>query len=254
VAFMAREVDLGAGEDSDRVSAWRQTVAELFSDQLHHGLPMHKIGLPTFGEMTRQARNAEEALLAAHYCCASAVREQSPIDWPSHFALSDLITRMDQMRFLATGRACLRWLGKVEGHLGHHLMMATLPLANLEWSSLERAILYGANIEGANREMADLPMANLMRTNLARANLQGANLPGANLEWANLLGANLYGASLEWANLEGANLVGVRGLEKVRSWRGARVERKWVEHLKLDAGRLGLVVVDDRDEDVEPAA
>ena len=62
---------------------------------------------------------------------------------------------------------------------------------------------------------------------------------------------NLSRANLAKANLAKANLIGVqwldkaRGLEKVKRWRGAKVERKWVERLGLDADKLNLEVVDN---------
>jgi uncharacterized protein YjbI with pentapeptide repeats len=108
------------------------------------------------------------------------------------------------------------------------------------------AVLVKANLIGADLANADLTGANLTGADLAYANLTGANLTGANLT-----GADLAGVKLERANLEGANLIGVQGfdeangLDEIRSWKGAKIERKWVERLRLDARKLGLEVVDD---------
>ena len=140
--------------------------AELFSDQLRHSLPMHKLGPLVYLEMTRLARNAEEALLAAHFCCASTTQEPSPIGWPSILAMRDLIRRLDQGSLASLGRDCLGWLA--EDSEPHWLQGESLSWANLS----------GANLFGANLERATLVRANLERANLVRANLKGANLEG----------------------------------------------------------------------------
>jgi Pentapeptide repeats (8 copies) len=197
--FIQRQIAVAQeDEDPELVGRWQQTNAELLSYELDHGLPMHLLGLSTFQEMTRQARNAEEALLVAHFCCASTARKPSPIRWQDPLTLRDLLARLGQGGPWPLAANCLGWLGGHEDSSNH-------------W-------LYQANLEGAI----------------------------------------LQGAILQGANLEGANLVGVRGLDvasgldKVKSWRGAKIERKWVERLGLDAEKLGLEVVNDLDEE-EPA-
>jgi hypothetical protein len=42
-----------------------------------------------------------------------------------------------------------------------------------------------------------------------------------------------------------------RGLDKIANWRGATIERKWVDRLGLDAEKLGLKVVDDVEDDID---
>lgn len=74
----------------------QKTIVELFSDQLHHGLPMTNIGLSAFNEMVRQARNAEEALLIILARCAKFTNECCSIDWPSSSSSGDLMRRLRQ--------------------------------------------------------------------------------------------------------------------------------------------------------------
>lgn len=251
LAFVRREAMLRADVDREIVDGWRATFAELLSDQLEHTLPMHKLGLSTFQEMTRQARNAEEALLAAHFCCASAVSRPSAIDWPHGLALRDLIARLEQGRTEPTARRCLAWLDAKE-------VAGTKLAHNLFWANLAGANLIEANLEGANLGEANLFEAHLAGANLEGAYLVGAYLGGANLVGAYLVGAYLVGANLVGANLGGANLRGARNLDEaqklrhVARWKGAKVERKWVERLKaqeLDLEERGVEVVDDVDED-----
>ena len=252
LVFLEQEVALRGGE---ALAAWQKTLAELFSDELHQGLPMHKIGLSTYREMNWQARNAEEFLLAAHFCCASANKQLSSIRWPYVGALRDLLGRSH-----CSAREYLGWLEAHDGNNAHQLSWMDLVLANLEGTNLEGAYVYGANPEEANLARAKLYETNLTRVNLRGAKLMGTKLQRAYLQDANLEGANLEHADLEQAylqnaNLRDANLVGVQGLDKarqlreVRSWRGTKIERKWVERLGLDAEKLGLVVVDNLDDD-----
>jgi hypothetical protein len=42
-----------------------------------------------------------------------------------------------------------------------------------------------------------------------------------------------------------------RGIDQVACWRGATIERKWVERMGLDAERLGFEVVDDVEDDID---
>ena len=94
----------------------------------------------------------------------------------------------------------------------------------------------------------------LAGTNLIRVNLGDANLHHANLEGASLRYAELAGATLDRAYLVGVRELGLAGgLDRVRSWRGAKIERKWVARLGLDAEKLGLEVVDDLGEEGPPA-
>jgi uncharacterized protein YjbI with pentapeptide repeats len=239
LVFIRREVGLG---EHDVIQEWQKSFAELLSDQLQHGLPMHRLldrlRPSTFKEMTRQARNAEEALLAVHFCCGSITKSLSTVVWPNPTALRSLLARLERA---SLAFECLGWLDAAE----QRLFWAYLGFANLEGMNLAGSECFGAGIYGANLIEANLMDADVTHAELSRADLRGANLQGA----------ILVEADLEGADLEGANLVGVHGLDKVLglagvgSWQAAKIERKWLERLELDAEKLGLEVVDNLDDD-----
>jgi hypothetical protein len=115
--FMGRETGVEREESQDglvTLDRWRQTFADLLTYELHNGLPMHALGLSNFHDMTRQARNAEEALLAAHLCCASASETASVIDWPNCRAIHDLLDRLKQGRTWSLSSLCLGWFQREE--------------------------------------------------------------------------------------------------------------------------------------------
>ena len=247
LAFLKREVSLRLTPEV--AEEWRKTFAELFGDQLNHGLPLHRQQLPTFQEMARQARNAEEALLAAHYCSASAARTRSTIQWPDQSAIRDLLGRLDQSSgFAGVGRSCLGWLDASNQDLywamlnGADLEMAVLKGARFFHANCARAILVGADLEGANLRSAVFLSADLRGASFRNAQLFRATLDGANFEGVDLEGADLGSASL--IKVEGLDKA--RGLRKIRTLYDAKIERKWVERLGLDAKTLGLEVIEDR--------
>jgi hypothetical protein len=270
--FLSRQIELRSRVN---VKKWQRMLTDLFSEQLNRGLPMHQLERLMCHDMTRQSRNTEEALLATLYACARIMRQRSKINWPSRKALGELIKRLQGQRVGAANVLAMHCLGWLDGSCQHvdvadlyssnlrggrfektTLIMSTLEEANLEDVSLARANLFKANLEWSR-----LVRANLKSARLARADLQGANLEGADLKGADLKGANLQGANLEAANLGGADLGGAdlggadlegvlhldeaRNLDRVASWRGARIARKWVEKLGLDAKKLWIEVVDD---------
>ena len=238
--FIVNQMQL---QSPDEVKQWQKTLGDLIEYLLLKGMPMEGLkNRPNFQEEMRQARNAEEALLAVFNACGRVTKEIFPIQWPSPEAFGNWLARLQGQRIdleFMLVLDCLSFLDLQNCLLIHrdlcganlvgaNLEGANLEGANLEWANLvganladanlcmanlERANLKGANLEWANLYMANLYMANLERANLKRANLYEANLygaylAGAKLERAFLAGANLRGANLEGANLEGANLEG----------------------------------------------
>ena len=65
----------------EKAGEWQQTLCRLIPFLLRKGLPMQMEKL-TFGEASRQARNAEEALLVALSACAERTQKLSNIAWP----------------------------------------------------------------------------------------------------------------------------------------------------------------------------
>jgi uncharacterized protein YjbI with pentapeptide repeats len=193
------------------VKQWQKTLGDLIEYLLVKGMPMEGLkNRPNFQEEMRQARNAEEALLAVFNACGRVTEEIFPIQWPSPEAFGNWLARLQGQRidfepmFVLN---CLSFLDLQNCLLIHRdLYRANLERANLERANLYGAYLYGANLERANLKGANLYMANLERANLYRAYLYRAYLYRAYLERANLERANLYSANLERANLYMANL------------------------------------------------
>ncbi|MBE9128895.1 MULTISPECIES: pentapeptide repeat-containing protein [unclassified Coleofasciculus] len=228
-------------QDLSDVRDWQKTLCRLIEFMLRHGMPMEGLNpRPNFQEENRQARNAEEALLAVLNSCARLTEKCSEIKWHSLDAFGIWIFRLQGQR--VNSLFCLNCLSFLDLQCcslgcqylctanlsGANLSGANLQEANLSGANLSGAILQGvnlygaklqgmhlegANLSGANLEEANLQGmhlegANLQRADLGEANLQWAKLRGANLEWAYLYGANLYRANLSGANLKEANLQG----------------------------------------------
>jgi Pentapeptide repeats (8 copies) len=194
VIFLRNEVRLC---NPKLVSQWQSTLCHLIEVVLVKGLPMELLNLPTYHEANRQARNAEEILLAALSSCALVTQELSQIKWPEPESFG-------------------RWLCHLRGQRLN--LTFTLCIDSLAYLNLQNCVLM----------CQDLINANLVGASLSRSLLNGAVLAGANLAGANLAGANLYAANLgDGANLDGTNLGEGTNLEhlfwdKRTRWRGAR--------------------------------
>ena len=188
--FVCDEIRL---QDKTKVENWQQTLCRLIEGLLTNGMPMEGLkNRPNFHEEMRQARNAEETLLAALNACARVTEKISEIKWSAPEAFGVWIARMQGQRT----------------DYENVLAIECLSFLNLQDCIVFFRDFYDANLERANLERANLKRANLKRANLERANLKGTNLKKVNLENANLEGANLEGANLEEANLKDANLKG----------------------------------------------
>jgi uncharacterized protein YjbI with pentapeptide repeats len=249
----------------DEARAWQGMLCRLIGHMLRNGLPMELLGKrPSFRIETLQARNAEEALLAALNACARTTEIISTIHWPEdtgdrNVSAGAWIRRLQGQRssVITNGLAlsCLSYLD-LSGCILHmiDLYRANLGRAALSRARLHCACLGHANLRGTNLECVDLSSAflrgaNLKGADLEKAILQGANLEGANLEGANLEGAKLEKANLARANLEGANLEGAY-LE------GARIDRAQLANAHLDprqAERFGVGARTARGEEPERA-
>ncbi|NJM74300.1 MAG: NACHT domain-containing protein, partial [Scytonema sp. RU_4_4] len=76
--FVLNEMQL---KEKSEVGKWQQTLCHLISSMLQNGMPMEELKLDNFKEQNRQARNAEEALLAVLNACARVTEEISHIKW-----------------------------------------------------------------------------------------------------------------------------------------------------------------------------
>jgi uncharacterized protein YjbI with pentapeptide repeats len=99
-----------------------------------------------------------------------------------------------------------------------HLTGAVLAEAKLRGSSLAGAVANSVNFFGADLSGSDIRGGSLRGAKLIQADLIGADLGNAVLD-----SADLTGADLTCAVLTGASLVGIRGWEKIRSFRGAEI-------------------------------
>lgn len=240
--------------DKATVGRWQDTLIRLINYMLIHGMPMERLTpRPAYQEENKQARNAEESLLAVLNACAKSTRKTSDIKWPSKTSCGEWISRLQGQRIggiNVLSMNCLSFLNmagctlfmrdfygsnlKYSNFSDARLAFATLSHSDLRNAQLDNATLHYANMEAANLAGASLIGAQLAETNFKGANLKGANLMrvslrGVNLTRANLEGADLTGAILEGADLTGANLtrtnlkgVDLEGvdLEKVITKRG----------------------------------
>lgn len=148
------------------IGGWQQTLCHLIGFMLRHGMPMDRLSpRPDFQVENKQARNAEEALLAVLNTCARLTKKLSEIEWSSWDAFGTWISRLQGQR-VGPDVFCLNCLSFLQ----------------LKSCSLYFKDFYRANLEGVNLENARLFMANLRGANLEEANLRGANLKGTILE------------------------------------------------------------------------
>jgi len=169
--FMENEVRSARASDA---AHWQRTLCRLIEFELRNGLPMEQVGIQTFKEQTRQARNVEESLIAALSACARVSGKESRIEWPSNFSFAELLSRLHS----------------------HPVEDAVFVYDHFNY--LDAA--------GCELSIRDLYGANFYRANLVEANLAGSYLEDANFEGANLRRAHLIRARLEAANLCGTDL------------------------------------------------
>ena len=211
--FLCDEIQL---QPRERIGQWQKTLSALMSTMLKAGMPMEKLNLPTYFEASRQARNAEEALLASLNACARQTQELSHVAWSCPETFGIWLTRTQGQRTSweknTLAFSCLSWLDLTGCNLmGLDLTGASLEETRLDGASLDGASLDGASLNGASLDGASLDWARLNGASLNGASLNGASLNGAILDeaildGASLVKANLDGASLYWASLDGANL------------------------------------------------
>ncbi|MFP4101302.1 NACHT domain-containing protein, partial [Coleofasciculus sp.] len=97
--FVLDEMRLHYQDKPEDVANWQDTLCHLISFMLKHGMPMEKLEpRPNFQEENRQARNAEEALLAVLNSCARLTEKLSEIKWHSLDAFGTWISRLQGQR------------------------------------------------------------------------------------------------------------------------------------------------------------
>ena len=167
--FILAEVRL---QDVSEVEKWQQDFCRLIGYMLRHGMPMECLKpRPDYREESRQARNAEEALLAVLNTCARATEQLSKIDWPEPDTFGAWIARLQGQR--TPGK--------------NVFVLQCLSFLDLSGCNLLLRDLYGANLNGAN-----LNDATLHGTNIGIAHFNGANINGANLNSINVVSDSFY--------------------------------------------------------------
>ena len=274
-SFVCNEMRL---QKLEEVRQWQQMLCRLIEFLMVNGMPMEGLNpRPNFQEEMRQARNAEEALLAVLNSCARVTKEVSEINWHSPEAFGTWISRLQGQKKNwnenALALECLSFLSlqgcilinrdlegaNLQGTIleGANLKGANLQGTNLKGAYLKGAILYGANLQGAYLQGAILKGANLQGAILKGAilygaNLQGAILQGAILEGANLQGAILKGTNLQGANLKGANLQGANLKGAILQWanlEGAKLEGAILYGANLKEANLKGTILEGKDID-----
>lgn len=179
----------------DIVKSWQTTCVRLINHLLRHGMPMEKLSpLPTFRELDRQARNAEESLLALLNACAERTRTTSEINWPEPTSFGAWLARLSPQR---------------EGPL-NRAAYTSLSLMDISKQHIDIHDFYKANLTRVEARHLLARFTSLMFANLREANLGEANLRGANLSEANLRGAIHTGAELEGALVMNTAVAGMR--------------------------------------------
>ncbi|MFL6282024.1 MAG: pentapeptide repeat-containing protein [Pyrinomonadaceae bacterium] len=208
--FIANEARIAGGETA---SNWQRTLCDLIGFELRNGLPMESVALTNFKKMSRQARNAEEALLVVLHACALVTGRLSNIAWPhsEDVSFGELLARLVGQR-TETYPLILRHLGLLNLEKQRlalrDFFSATLDGTNLRATDLGLANLSSAKLNGADLSYAVLFKADLRSAILDEANLSGASFNQCQLQSASLINADLHGAYLRNADLEGANLSG----------------------------------------------
>ena len=237
-SFLRAEVAL-RGEDTCR--CWQATLTGLVNRCLRVGFPMETLGLASYFQMSRQARNAEEALLVALAACSWVTREVSRVDWP-------------------TATSAGTWLRVLQGQReggGNVVVLESLSYLDLSTQTLEfldffGAVLVGSRIcqakaAGAIFQYADLRGADLSGADLRDANLDGARLDGSKFRDCDLLNGSLLTAILQKADFRDTDLRGadLRGADlRHADLRGVQLASADMSSATLEGVNFGEVQID----------
>lgn len=227
------------------VSNWQEMLCRLISFEVRNGMPMERVGArPAFQEETRQACNAEEALLAALNACAQVTERESAVDWPTKVSVSELISRLE-------GQSS-------SSRIFNYLSFLNMKGCSLSWKAAFRANFYRSNMEGAtllltsfyraNFAYANLRQVDLIQSKIDYADFTGANLNAADLSGVSFRGVSLNGADLSEADVSGANLVGADLSDaNLRNCRlhGTDLRRVSISGANFEGAQLDDAIFDD---------
>ncbi len=246
--FLCREIQ--QQDKENEVKPWQETLQNLISYMLKNGMPMEKArDRITYFEQKRQARNAEEALLAVLNACARSTEDISHIKWPNETSAGEWIHFLQGQRWGGENRLvlnCLSFLDLDNSVLDGSDFYET----NFEHSSMKMVRLYSAFMSFACLVHTNLNGSNLEYANLNGSNLEYANLNGAKLEYANLSGADLGGADISHASLKSANFTGASFVNtdlKHANLRNANLQRAKLGGADLSGAKLEGANLDSAD-------
>jgi uncharacterized protein YjbI with pentapeptide repeats len=218
--FLQDEIASCYSSSISKVLDWRDALVTCMQAALLEGMPAHLlVQLPddqivrrpqTFRNVTEQARNAEEALLAA--LNASILpslneRDFTPVDVrpPSHDGtmLGNMIHRLR----------------------GQRVGPYAVSLRVLSGLSFQGEQLYFQDLYGMTADNADFSAAVLIRSIVQGAKLRATSFAGARLQEADFSGADLGGADFTDAELQGINLDNV-DIDQIKIAKSDRVKLK----------------------------
>jgi uncharacterized protein YjbI with pentapeptide repeats len=180
----------------DKVAAFQEMLARLIMVVVSKGSPVllkEWENSATVGLVVSQTRNAEEALLGAHFACANVTQK--------------VIANPNSHEDFGWGS----WIDRLgDGVLGYSMGWLDLKQADFYSKNFNGFYFQGVDFSGADFSQTQLFGTSFIETNLEGANFNGAKAQEVKLEGANLLGADLSATNFESANLEGANLKGAQ--------------------------------------------
>jgi len=173
--FVCDEVRLNYQAKPEQVQLWQETFCRLIEAMLRRGLPMELLtAVESYGEKSRQARNAEEAILAMLNACARCTNEVSDIRWQSPEAFGTWIAQLQGQSTRdknVSALSCLGWLNLQDCILSHRDFYR----ARLDGARLDGASLVGASLVGA--DLADIAWDEKTRWDNVQGLNQAVNVP-----------------------------------------------------------------------------
>ena len=228
--LLCNELEIRGAETA---AQWQDLLVSIIGYLLRHGMPMEKLTkIETHKEKTRQARNAEEALLASLNACARVTKQLSHIDWPDRSAAKSWLVRLngsEDTEWEITPQ-CLSFIDLD----GCSLEMMNLFDFNFYRSSLKRTDLSFALMGEANFVESDLTQAEFFHTNLQAADFRRANLTNTIFNGANLTEADFSGADLRDSKFSSTRWYEAYYLQGIEQLRFDFTSEQEVAHLETE--------------------
>ncbi|MCL2487444.1 MAG: pentapeptide repeat-containing protein [Oscillospiraceae bacterium] len=185
---------LVAMEDRETVVNWRAAVVKRINYVLAEGMPCKSPNRPGHKEETRQMRNAEIALLAAHSACALATEDMSAsaIEWSG---------KTDDGEW-EIKKAAGGWLNRLRGRADCNIVKCHLN--HLDFSG---CVLFNQDFSEADLSGSIFNDAFLNGVCFAFANLKNTELKKAKLNWSMFIFIKMANCDLTSAEFLHASLM-----------------------------------------------